>query len=143
MGKERRTPGELAEELAALVPARTLAWFSKLRLRVLAWLLAVALAAVAVTTFVGGVGWVPVVGIAVTAAAVSLSKLTTRLAKPTCYGCGGDLSGRPIGVHGVACPSCGAVNQPLRVVSGSDESAGAEDSVGTQESGARDDSRIV
>ena len=38
--------------------------------------------------------------------------MTTRLLQPTCMSCGRNLSGEPIGVQGIACPDCGAVQMP-------------------------------
>lgn len=86
-------------------------WIHTVKLRALAYVGAIALAAAATITLVG-VPWVPVVGMAAVAACVSLSKLTTRMLKPTCLSCGHDLSGEPIGVQGIACPGCGSVNSP-------------------------------
>lgn len=86
-------------------------YFSRMRLRALAWLLGIALAAFA-TVAVSGVSWVPVMFGAVAAAAVSLSKTARRLSKPTCLECGVDLSGEPVGTYGIICRECGAVHQP-------------------------------
>jgi hypothetical protein len=86
-------------------------YFSRIRLRALAWLLGIALATFA-TVALSPVSWVPVVFGAVAAAAVSLSKTAQRLDKPTCLECGTDLSNEPVGAHGTICRECGAVNQP-------------------------------
>lgn len=88
-----------------------LAYFSRMRLRALAWLLGIALASVATVAF-AGISWVPVVVGAVAAAAVSLSKTAQRLGKRTCLECGGDLSRQPVGTYGMICQECGAVHQP-------------------------------
>jgi hypothetical protein len=87
------------------------AYFSRIRLRALAWLLGIALASVA-TVALSGVSWIPIVFGAVAAAAVSLSKTAQRLGRPTCLECGADLSNEPVGTHGIICRHCGAVNQP-------------------------------
>lgn len=89
----------------------TLAYFSRVRLRALAWLLGIALASVATVAF-SGVSWVPVVVGAVAAAAVSLSKTAHRFNKPTCLECGADLSKEPVGTYGIICRECGALHQP-------------------------------
>ncbi len=89
-------------------------YFSRLRLRALAWLLGIALASFA-TVALSPISWVPVVFGAVAAAAVSLSKTAHRLNKPTCLDCGSDLTGEPVGTHGTICRDCGAVNQPQPV----------------------------
>lgn len=89
----------------------TRAYFNRIRLRALAWLLGIALASFA-TIALSGVSWVPVVFGAVAAAAVSLSKTAHRLSKPTCLECGTDLSGEPVGTYGTICRECGAVSQP-------------------------------
>lgn len=86
-------------------------YFSRIRLRALAWLLGIALASFA-TLALSPISWVPVVFSAVAVAAVSLSKTAHRLAKPTCLECGSDISDEPIGAHGAICRECGAVNQP-------------------------------
>ena len=90
------------------------AWITGVKYRALAWVLAIILATVATITFVGA-PWAPVVGFAVAAAWVSVSKLTTRLLHPTCMACGRNLSGEPIGEHGIACPGCGSVQSPSLV----------------------------
>lgn len=86
-------------------------WIRRARLRALAWVLAILIAAIATITF-GGLPWVPVIGAALATAAVSVSKLTTKLLQPTCLACGRDLSGEPIGIQGIACPDCGSVQMP-------------------------------
>ncbi len=92
-------------------PIRPANWIRGIKLRALAWVLAIILAAVATVVLAGVPAW-PMIGVAVAAACVSVGKLTTRLLKPTCLECGHDLSGQPIGAQGIACPQCGAVNSP-------------------------------
>jgi hypothetical protein len=89
----------------------TTAYFRRIRLRALAWLLGIALASVA-TLALSSISWVPIFFGAVAAAAVSLSKTAHRLNKPTCLGCGADISQQPVGTYGAICAECGAVNQP-------------------------------
>lgn len=89
----------------------TTAYFRRIRLRALAWLLGIALASVA-TVALSGVSWIPIMFGAVAAAVVSLSKTAHRLDKPTCLGCGADISHEPVGTYGAICQECGAVNQP-------------------------------
>lgn len=86
-------------------------WIRRARYRALAYVVAITLAAAATIAF-GGLPWLPVVGAAVVTAAVSVSKLTTKLLKPTCMDCGRDLSGEPVGMQGIACPDCGSVQMP-------------------------------
>jgi hypothetical protein len=98
------------DERAEFRMKNRLAWIQKTKLKVLAWLLGITLATVA-TISVAGLPWIPVVGMAVAAAAVSVGKTTARLMRPTCLTCGHDLSKRPIGAHGAICDQCGAVWQ--------------------------------
>ena len=93
------------------LPIRSANWIRGIKFRALAWLVAIILAAVATVVLAGVPAW-PMIGVAVAAACVSVGKLTTRLLKPTCLECGHDLSGQPIGMQGIACPDCGAVNSP-------------------------------
>lgn len=82
-----------------------------MRLRALLWTLGIAAAttaAVVLTT----VSWVPMVGVATAAVAVAVSKVASRLSKPVCWTCGTDLSGRPLGQHGIVCDACGSLHQP-------------------------------
>lgn len=87
------------------------AWITKARYKAFAYVAAIAIAAVATVAFVG-ISWVPVAGIAVCAAVMSVAKVTRNLVGPTCLSCGHDLKNEPVGVQGVACPDCGAVNSP-------------------------------
>ncbi len=89
-------------------------WIRRARYRALAFLVAITLAATAAIVLTG-LPWLPVVGAAVVTATVTVSKMTTRLIHPTCLSCGRDLSGEPIGVHGIACPTCGGVQMPSLV----------------------------
>jgi len=88
-----------------------LEWISGLKIKTALWLVAISLATF-ISITLAGLPWVPMVGVAMAAAAVSVSKLTLRLAHPTCFSCGHDLSDQPICTHGIACPGCGAVRSP-------------------------------
>lgn len=85
-------------------------WIDRLKLKALAYLAAIGLAVVVVSA--AGVMLWPVIGVAVAAAVVSVSKVAQRLDQPTCLSCGTDLADQPIGTHGVACPTCGSIHQP-------------------------------
>ncbi len=96
--------------VASLVDQGT-AWISRLRLKAFLWVLMIAAAAWA-TVALTSIAWVPVVGVAAVAAAVSINKIASRLTSPVCMSCGEDLSARPVGAHGIACPACGAIHMP-------------------------------
>ncbi|USN99111.1 MAG: hypothetical protein H6810_00050 [Phycisphaeraceae bacterium] len=87
-------------------------WFHKIRLRVLAVLLAGIFAVIGVVTWAA---WpvVPVVGVALLTVAAVVNQMTSRLGHPVCYQCGADLKAQSPGVYGVVCPGCGAVNEAL------------------------------
>jgi predicted RNA-binding Zn-ribbon protein involved in translation (DUF1610 family) len=89
-------------------------WLGRLRVRAFAWSLGIALATVAVIIFTT-VSWVPVVGVAVAACVVTLNNIGQRLSKPTCYGCGKDLTGLVGGPSGIPCPNCGSLYQRNRL----------------------------
>jgi len=102
------------------LPARTdmvdllqprMEWIRGARYRALAYVCAICIAAGAAIAFAGA-PWLPVMGAAFVTAVVSVSKLTTKLLRPTCMACGLDLSGEPIGMHGIVCPDCGSVQMP-------------------------------
>jgi hypothetical protein len=105
-------PPKLTEKLdiRPLLEPR-LEWIRGTRYRALAYVGAICLAAAAAIAFTSA-PWLPIVGAAFVTAAVSVSKLTTRLLKPTCMDCGRDLSGEPFSTHGIACPDCGSVQMP-------------------------------
>jgi hypothetical protein len=84
-------------------------WLHKLRLRVLALLVAATLAAIGVASAAAWPVW-PILGFAAAAAALVVNRMASRLDEPTCLSCGGDLSGQPSGEHGVICPTCGAIS---------------------------------
>lgn len=104
------TPSAAEHATGQSAPAGSL-WLNRARYKAFAYVGAIAIAAFATISFVG-LPALPVVGVAVAAAAVTVSRVTARLAKPTCMSCGQDLKDQPVGTHGVACPGCGAVNSP-------------------------------
>ncbi|MCK6476948.1 MAG: hypothetical protein L6Q35_08970 [Phycisphaerales bacterium] len=85
-------------------------WIHRIRLKALAWLVAIILAAVGAISFFA-IPAIPALSVAVAVIAVALNQIGHRLTQPTCYGCGGDLSGRPPGQYGVVCSECGTINQ--------------------------------
>lgn len=88
-----------------------MAWLQRFRLKFLAFLAALVLAGLAITSVTTVPVW-GVVGVAVAAVAVFVNTVGSRLAHPTCLGCGQDLSGEKSGDYGMICPGCGSVNQP-------------------------------
>lgn len=110
MAKPKKNRRKLAAE-AREASARTRAWIGSMKLRALVWIVAIALATTATIVLAGVPAW-PAVGVAVAAACVSVGKITSKLLKPTCLECGCDLSSQPIGLQGIACPTCGSVNTP-------------------------------
>lgn len=87
------------------------AFLSRVRFRAVLWMVGIGLctwAAIILT----GVAWVPVVGVAVAAAAATINKVANRLDKPVCHGCGHDMTAEPLGPAGAVCPACGSLHQP-------------------------------
>lgn len=79
-------------------------------MKALAWVIAIAIAAIgAISIF--AIPALPALSVAVAVVAVALNQIGHRLAQPTCFGCGGDISGQAPGVYGVTCPECGTINQ--------------------------------
>lgn len=93
-------------------------WMSKLRLRVLVFVIGLPLAAMAAISVSPSWLALPFMGVAFYATVLAVSKVTGRLARPTCWTCGADISGEPGGDHGVACPNCGALNHRVAVADG-------------------------
>lgn len=87
-----------------------MSWMHKIRLRVLALLVATALAAIGAVSLAALPVW-PVVGVAVATFAFAMNSMTSRLSHPVCWGCGGDIAKIPSGEYGVICPTCGAITQ--------------------------------
>lgn len=86
------------------------AWMQRLRMRMLAVVVGMVLAGVGVATaFTLPV--LPVLGVAIAAAAVVVNQAAHRLIHPTCYGCGRDIASIDAGMYGVECPDCGVITQ--------------------------------
>lgn len=102
-------------------------WMSTVRLRALALLLAIGLFALGVISLTALPAW-PVVGVAVACAVMAVNHVASRLDAPVCLVCGSNLATDNAGEHGVACGSCGAVNQRVatRAVPGQAEAAPTE-----------------
>ncbi len=84
----------------------------KVRLRLLVIVVGIPLAAFATISL--GPSWLatlPVVGVVVLAMARTLNTTSSKMAKPICWTCGGDLSTEPGGAMGVVCQECGSLNQ--------------------------------
>ncbi|MBL8764303.1 MAG: hypothetical protein JNM07_08540 [Phycisphaerae bacterium] len=84
-------------------------WIDRIKMWTAVWVIGIAAASVSMIAW-AGLPLLPVVGVAVAAFVVSFNKTANRLDRPTCLSCGYDLSGEPVGDHGAACPTCGAVN---------------------------------
>jgi hypothetical protein len=97
-------------------------WMHRIRLKVLAFAVGIALAALGLISLTTVPVW-PVVGIAVAAVAFTINTVASRLTtgSTTCYGCGQTLVGAPEGEHGCICPGCGAINQRLAAVNAEPE----------------------
>lgn len=88
-------------------------WIRRLRRQAATALLctaAVVVALMAATTL----PWIATTGVAVAGVALvagMVHKWTHRLhERPACLACGHDLGNEPAGVHGIACPECGAIH---------------------------------
>jgi hypothetical protein len=90
---------------------RGMTWMSRLRLRAIVFVIGIPLAAFGAISL--GPGWLalPLVGVAVAAVTMTLSKLGHRADQRICWTCGTDLSGEPEAEQGVACPTCGSLQQ--------------------------------
>ncbi len=82
-----------------------------LRAKVIMCVLGILAAGVGMIALIGG-AWIPVIGGAIAAAAVTVYRVTHRLDKPRCMGCGQDMTGIPVGQHGAVCPKCGSIHMP-------------------------------
>ena len=89
------------------------AWLAKVRLRVLAALLGLVLAALGTISLTTLPAW-PIVGVALAGVVFVVNTIGSRLAQDVCFGCGQDISAQSPGAHGVACGSCGAINDSAR-----------------------------
>jgi predicted RNA-binding Zn-ribbon protein involved in translation (DUF1610 family) len=88
-------------------------WMHKVRLRVLALLVATTVAAVGLVSFAALPVW-PVVGVAVATIALVVNTMTAKMNQPVCWGCGKSIANQPSGGYGVICPDCGALSQISR-----------------------------
>ncbi len=86
------------------------AWLSSLRLRAFIWTLLIGVAAWVMLAFTA-MAWLPIVGVALAATAVSVNKVASGLNRTTCIHCGADLSGHSPSQYGVPCPHCGGLHQ--------------------------------
>lgn len=93
-----------------------LTWLGKIRLRAIVFVIGVPLAVMGAISLSPAWLTVPLVGVALAAVTMSLSKITSRLGEAVCLTCGHDLQGLPPGEHGVACPNCGGLNMPASAV---------------------------
>lgn len=86
-------------------------WLGRIRLRVVVFVIGIPLAAVGAISL--GPTWLalPLLGVAVAAVTMTVSRLTERLDAHTCWTCGHDLAGEPPHEHGIVCPDCGSLNQ--------------------------------
>lgn len=87
---------------------RGMTWMGKVRLRALVAVIGVPVALVATISALPAWVMVPIVVAAVT---MTVGRVTSGMQRQTCWTCGEDLSEQGHGVHGVACPHCGALNQ--------------------------------
>ena len=87
-------------------------WMQKLRLRVFALLVALALLVFGVIGMLS-IPVLPAVGVALTIAVTMVNTMTSRLDTLTCAGCGQSIEQLPAGTHGITCRSCGTVNHPF------------------------------
>lgn len=94
-------------------------YLGRVRWRTLSTVAGIALATAAIVVWTP-IGWIPAVGVAVVAAAATLSRVTKSLASPVCYACGHNLAGVRDSEHGFVCPSCGSVSSPLRTAMGNE-----------------------
>ncbi len=87
-------------------------WMHRLRLRAFALIVGTAIGAFALVSW-ATLPLLPVIGVAVAVVALAMGSMTTKLGADTCLDCGEDISGKPAGVYGVICPTCGAINERL------------------------------
>lgn len=88
-------------------------WMHRIRMRTLAFVVGLVIAGFGVAAAFT-LPLLPVLGVAVAAAAVMVNQMAFRLVHPTCYGCGRDIAALASGSYGVECPDCGAITQVLR-----------------------------
>jgi hypothetical protein len=87
-------------------------WMQRMRVRALALVVGLIVAGFGIAAaFTLPV--LPVLGVAIAAAAVVVNQAALRLSHPTCYGCGRDIAQVRAGTYGVECPDCGTITQVL------------------------------
>jgi predicted RNA-binding Zn-ribbon protein involved in translation (DUF1610 family) len=91
----------------------SMTWMHKVRLRVLALLVATTVAAISLVSFAALPVW-PVIGVAVATIALVVNTMTAKMNQPVCWGCGKSIANQPSGGYGVICPSCGSLSQISR-----------------------------
>ncbi|MBX9735649.1 MAG: hypothetical protein K2X32_01875 [Phycisphaerales bacterium] len=91
---------------------RGLSLMSRLRISAVLYTLVIIGATWGVIILMSG-AWIPVIGVACVAVAMSVNKATNILKRPVCLNCGGDLSNQPNTLYGVACPGCGTLTLPI------------------------------
>lgn len=86
-------------------------WLGRIRLRLVVFVIGVPLATFGAISF--GPAWLalPLVGVAVAAVTMTMTRLSERLSVQTCWTCGRDLAEEPSHEHGIMCPDCGSLNQ--------------------------------
>lgn len=94
-------------------------WMSRIRLRVLALVVGIALLALGAISLTAIPAW-PVVGVAVAFVAMAVNRAAARLDQPICLTCGHDIGGEPAGEHGMVCSKCGSVNDSGSAVAGAE-----------------------
>ncbi len=91
---------------------RGLSLMSRLRISAVFYTLVIIGATWGVIILMSG-AWIPVIGVACVAVAMSVNKATNILKRPVCLDCGGDLSNQPNTLYGLACPGCGTLTLPI------------------------------
>ncbi|MCA9292960.1 MAG: hypothetical protein KDA20_04015 [Phycisphaerales bacterium] len=106
-----------------------LTWHGKVKVRAIIWAIGIPLAAWGAIILSPAWLTIPVLGVALTALGVSVSKVTRNVDQAVCWTCGKDLSAEDAFEHGLVCPSCGALNQhgSVRLALRVDDEPGAGD----------------
>jgi hypothetical protein len=112
VGTEHVSARKTIEPLVWSLPP--LNWLQRIRLRLLAVMLGLFLAALATLSLTTLPAW-PVVGVAFAVAVAVINTAGQRfsLDQQICLTCGVDVSKQPSGPHGVICPKCGGLSQSL------------------------------
>lgn len=96
-------------------------WLGKIRARALWVVVCLGVMALGLIAWTTLPAW-PVVGAAVTAVALVLNSITSKIDAPICLDCGADLSDEPVCSHGRICKSCGAINERVGVAERDEDS---------------------